>query len=233
MGEYYSWVNVDRKEYICPADFGMGNKLMETSVPHNVFLCAFRELLGSEWRNSHILFLGDSKDLTEDDNNETLCLLYKHSEESGYKGIGIDTIVETYANRSGWFSAAEKDVRKEIEYYLKELEIGEKDAYNEYSVDPANPYKDLFIRKGKDYKYTVNYTKRIYYSPDDIKFIRNNPCNSDYHDNDSLMHPKIDPIPFLMRHGYDGVGDWVGDIIGVSDEIPERFTPINEVIVDN
>lgn len=26
MGEYYSWVNVDRKEYICPGDFNSGSK---------------------------------------------------------------------------------------------------------------------------------------------------------------------------------------------------------------
>lgn len=35
MGEYYDWVNVDRKEYICPSDFGMGNKLLESSNRHN------------------------------------------------------------------------------------------------------------------------------------------------------------------------------------------------------
>lgn len=27
MGEYYNWVNVDKKEYICPADFDYGNKV--------------------------------------------------------------------------------------------------------------------------------------------------------------------------------------------------------------
>lgn len=26
MGEYYDWVNVDRKEYICPNDFDCGNR---------------------------------------------------------------------------------------------------------------------------------------------------------------------------------------------------------------
>lgn len=24
MGEYYNWINVDKREYICPADFGYG-----------------------------------------------------------------------------------------------------------------------------------------------------------------------------------------------------------------
>lgn len=30
MGEYYSWINVDKKEYICPADFDYGNKFHES-----------------------------------------------------------------------------------------------------------------------------------------------------------------------------------------------------------
>lgn len=242
MGEYYNWVNVDRKEYICPSDFGLGNKLMETSNPHNSFLCAFRELLGSEWRDSRIVFLGDSKELTKDDKNETLSILYRHSEESGHKGIGIDTILETYTNISSWFSATETNVRQEIEYYLKELEIGENDAFNEYSIDPADPYKNLFLRHGKDYRYTINYSKKEYFSTDDVRIILLNPVviydpdkpeNERFSKPQRIDNPKIDPIPYLMRHGYDGIGDWVGDIIGVSDEIPESFTLITEVTIDN
>ena len=42
MGEYYNWVNVDRKEYICPADFDLGNKLLESSAPIMLF-CAHSE----------------------------------------------------------------------------------------------------------------------------------------------------------------------------------------------
>lgn len=242
MGEYYSWVNVDRKEYICPYDFGMGNKLMETSNPHNSFLCAFRELLGCEWRDSHIVFLGDSKELSKNDKNKTLNILYRHSEESGFTGIGIDTIVENYTNISSWFSAAESNVRKEIEYYLKELEIGEKDAFNEYSVNPADPYKNLFLRNGKDYKYTINYSKKLFFSPDDIKINLSYPVtiyNPDKPDNKRfskpkrIRNPRIDPIPYLMRHGYRGIGEWVGDIIGVSDVIPEGFELIKKVTIES
>ena len=238
MGEYYRWINVDRKEYICPSDFSMGNKLLESSAPHNAFLCAFRELLGNEWRDSHIIFLGDSQELTKDDSNETLSILYRHSEESGFKGIGIDTVFETYDNISGWFSSAEKDVRREIEYYLKDLDSGEKNAFNEYSVDPADPYKDLFFRQGKDYRYTVNHTRKIYYSTDDIRIILDRPV-SVYDPKTGKISkpkrwpkPKIDPIPYLMRHGYYGIGDWVGDIIGVSDEIPEGYKPIERLRID-
>ena len=103
MGEYYNWVNVDRKEYICPADFDLGNKLLESSAPHNAFLCAFRELLANEWRGSHVVFLGDSQALTRDEDNATLKTLYDHSVESGYEGVGIDTVAESYKNISAVF----------------------------------------------------------------------------------------------------------------------------------
>ena len=29
MGEYYNWVNIDKKEYITPRDFDYGNKFWE------------------------------------------------------------------------------------------------------------------------------------------------------------------------------------------------------------
>ena len=214
MGEYYDWVNVDRKEYISPSDFGIGNKLFESSGHHNSFLCAFKELLGNEWKGSHIVFLGDSKELTKDNENETLSLLYKHSEEYG-----------------------EKEVRREIEYYLKALENGEKDPFNEYSVDPDNPYENLFKRYGKEYKYTVNYSKKVYISLDDTKCIEliydfDEPGNEEPVEPKRKESPRTDPIPYLMRHGFYGIGDWVGDIIGVSDEIPDGFSLIKEVVID-
>lgn len=45
MGEYYNWVNVDKKEYISPCDFGFGNKRTESLVRGNVFLCDFANII--------------------------------------------------------------------------------------------------------------------------------------------------------------------------------------------
>lgn len=38
MGEYFSWVNIDKKEYFSPCDFGKGNKLYENLNVWNPFL---------------------------------------------------------------------------------------------------------------------------------------------------------------------------------------------------
>lgn len=242
MGEYYNWVNVDRKEYICPADFDLGNKLLESSTPHNAFLCAFRELLANEWRGSHVVFLGDSQALTRDEDNATLKTLYDHSVESGYEGVGIDTVVESYKNISGWFSAAEKEVRREIDFYVRDVKNGEPGAFNEYKVDINNPYTGLFTRTGKDYIYTLNHTKKQYYSIEDT--VINMPRKGVIYDPDKpegkrfSKQPKhfklsADPLPYLLRHGYYGIGEWVGDIVGVSDEVPEGYILMNEIVIDN
>ena len=241
MGEYYDWVNVDRKEYICPADFDFGNKLLESSAPHNAFLCAFRELLDKEWRGSHIVFLGDSHTLTRVEDNVTLKTLYDHSVECGYEGVGADTVVESYKNISGLFSAAEKEVRREIEFYVRAVKNGEPDSFNEYKVDISDPYTGLFKRTGKDYKYTLNHTKKQYYSIEDT--VINMPQNGVVYDPDKPegkkfskppkdFKPSVDPLPYLLRHGYDGIGEWVGDIIGVSDVIPDGYSLIKEISID-
>lgn len=38
MGEYFDWVNVDKREYICSNDFDCGNKFHETMLKDSVLL---------------------------------------------------------------------------------------------------------------------------------------------------------------------------------------------------
>lgn len=70
MGEYYDWVNIDKKEYICPCDFGLGNKLHETAFAGNHFLGALYNLLSSDWKGDAIVFLGDETHITEKDSKK-------------------------------------------------------------------------------------------------------------------------------------------------------------------
>ncbi len=44
MGEYYDWVNVDRKEYISPVDFNLGSKRHESMGRKNTVLRALHEM---------------------------------------------------------------------------------------------------------------------------------------------------------------------------------------------
>ena len=111
MGEYYDWVNVDKKEYITPNDFDYGNKSIESCSRGNEFLCALRELLHNEWAGDHIFFMGDEKNIPEDTKNETLKLMYNRTVEFGYPGCPFDTEMEYFKNVGGLFKEAEKEVR--------------------------------------------------------------------------------------------------------------------------
>ena len=223
MGEYYNWVNVDRREYISPCDFDFGNKLLESSAFHNPFLCALRELIDNEWKGTRFLFLGDEKELRRDSDNEVLNALFQHSVECGHEGLSADTLLESYRNISGWFCAAEKDVRDSIASYIKECNSGE-DAINEYGIDMENPYANLFTRNGKDYLYTINHTQKVFYSSSDTSvFI---PDFSRYRE------ANCDPLPFLMRFGNRGLGEWVGDEISVSDSRPDNYSFMEKITIE-
>ena len=223
MGEYYNWVNVDKREYICPNDFDYGNKLHESAWPGNALLCALRELLSGEWAGNHILFIGDERPIPEDTDNETLKILYRHTLEAGYPGNAFDSVVETYRNVSCLFRKAESEVRSEIQFYLKGLEKGMADLPNEYGIDASKPFEGLFMREGHDFPFTVNHTKKICYSLERTKIYS---LNHEERDN-------VDPLPFLMCYGRaTGRGAWLGDTIGVADEIPEGYVLLDEICVD-
>ena len=65
MGEYYSWVNVDKKEYFCPDEFGCGNKLHESMGKDSLPLSVLHSLLEDEWKGCRILWLGDECTIPE------------------------------------------------------------------------------------------------------------------------------------------------------------------------
>ena len=220
MGEYYNWVNVDKKEYICPGDFGYGSKSMESSAKDGVVMRALREMLFCEWKGDRILWVGDECDIPENTAPELFDLLRKHSEELGYYNNIFDTIYESYTNVSCLFKDAEECVRREIMYYIEEWREGNSDVINEYGIWPDNPYEGLFKREGRDFKYTVNYTKNICYCFDQTKVLYADGSVCSYND----------PLSQLM--GYGSVlepGGWLGDIIGVTDEIDDSIRILDTI----
>ncbi len=223
MGEYYDWVNVDKKEYICPNDFDFGNKRTESLVRGTAFLCALRELLSKEWAGDHIFWMGDEKLISEDEDNVTLRTLYEHTVQIGYPGDAFDTVCESYKNVSGLFKAAETEVRQEIGFYLEDLKNNEPYMNNEYGIDAEKPFEGLFLKDGMDFRYTVNHTRKVCYSFDGTKILYRDNTESDY----------VDPLPILMAYGrVTDTGIWVGDVIGVADEIPDGYELLKSIQLD-
>lgn len=76
MGEYYKWVNIDKKEYITPRDFDYGNKFHESMNKDSAPLHALHVLLANEWMGNRVLWFGDEMRVTEHFPNEALRILY-------------------------------------------------------------------------------------------------------------------------------------------------------------
>ena len=223
MGEYYDWVNVDRKEYICPNDFDYGNKKYESCHRDGEVLRALRDLLSKEWNWCRVFWMGDECGLPEDMSNELFAIIKKHCDDIGYTGDMFDTVFETYKNVSGLYKSAEKGVREEIGYFLEEIARGNRNEINEYGVDPLNPFEGLFQRDGVNSKYIINYSKKIGYSFGDTKILYQDGKVCDY----------ADPLPILLGYGRSmEPGEWVGDRIGVSDELPDDIIVLESITLD-
>ena len=224
MGEYYNWVNIDKKEYISPHDFDYGNKFWESMHKDSVPLHALHVLLANEWRGDRVLWLGDERLVAEDFPNAVIQDLYAQTTEFGYLGYTLDLLLDIYRNVSCLFKEAEEEVREEIGYYIEEYtELGRLEHYNEYGIDIEHPYEGLFLKTARRYKYTINHTKKVYYSLDETKILFQDNTENDF----------SDPLPILM--GYGGVaetGEWLGDIIGVSDSRPEGYLLLKKLYMD-
>lgn len=193
MGEYYDWVNIDKKEYISPMDFDLGNKLHESAAAGNPLLGALYNLLSSDWKGDAIVFLGDQTPITEKETNPVLRRLFAEGYDTDYE-------VEFCRCISGLFKAAEEEVRHEIELMFEYDDFED----NIYGVSREKPYEGLFVRDSMFFRYTINHTKKEYF---DIKHTRRiNPL------------PMLMAFP---GSSYDKcTGLWLGDQIEVSDEQP-------------
>ena len=224
MGEYYMWINIDKKEYIAPNDFDYGNKFWESMNEDSAPLHALHVLLANEWRGNRVLWLGDERMVSGDFPNAVIQNLYVQTIEFGYPGDTLELVLGSYRNVSCLFKEAEKCVRDEIECDLEEYrETGRLEHYNEYEVDLDNPYEGLFLKNARRYKYTINHTKKVYYSLGETKILFQDDTENDF----------LDPLPILMGYGRVAEpGEWLGDIIGVSDSKPEGYLLLKKLYMN-
>ena len=221
MGEYFQWVNVDKREYLCPSDFDLGNKSHESIHKGNPLLKALYELLSDRWCGDFIVFLGDEGTIPTDTPYEILKKLDEQALPYGY----FDHICENYRNVSCLFKDAEAEVREEIRCYLEDLRSGHPCAsVNEYGIDLAAPFDGLFRIAGRTFRYIINHSKKVYYSFAITQVLYEDGSLCDY----------ADPLSRLMAYGRSvASGTWLGDVIGVSDEMPDGYTPLSQIYLEN
>lgn len=212
MGEYYSWVNIDKKEYIEPFAFDMGNKSHESAWKGNPLLGALYALMKSDWKGDRVIFLGDETNITEKDTNPALQQLSKERKQWGEPGYDADYVVETYRDISGLFRDAEKKVREEIRIMIDADDF----ECNYYHVDKESPFDGLFGRLPAYYRYVYNHTKKEFY---DLTRTR-----MTYTDRDGNYTDRIDPLPLLLAFGRSAgdecTGLWIGDNVEPGDDAP-------------
>lgn len=62
MGQYFKFVNFDKKEMISPYDYDNLAKVMEHSYQGNKFLAAAEKLIRTDWKGDRVLYIGDYVD---------------------------------------------------------------------------------------------------------------------------------------------------------------------------
>ncbi len=141
MGQYYSPISIDKKQYLNSHDFGNGLKLMEHSWIGNLFVDVIVRLLipGGAWHMSKIVWAGDYAD------NE----LNRKKEDKGYNLNGLCYDPKHYDNKH--------EMLKELKGYAKEqgkkLYIQEKQLIEK--IQPERSTKAL-----AGYNFIINHTKK-------------------------------------------------------------------------
>ena len=220
MGEYFDWVNVNKREYICPGDFDYGNKFHESLHKNNSVLRGLYELLSRRWKGDPVVFLGDEAEISKDTPYGLLRDLLAQAGTNHYH----DFICENYRNVSYLFRDAEKEVREGISNYIYDIkDRGSFEYANEYGIDIRRPFAGLFSLKGRTFPYIINHTKGVYYSLSETPILYQDGVVCDY----------ADPLPILLGYGRSAEsGLWLGDVVGVSDEISSAYTPVKEIYLD-
>ena len=109
MGEYFDWVNVNKREHISPGDFDYGNKFHESLHKNNPFLRALYELLSGRWKGDPVVFLGDEAKIPKD---TTYGLLHDLLGQAGTEHY-YDFVCENYRNVSCLFRDVKRKYAKE------------------------------------------------------------------------------------------------------------------------
>ena len=210
-----------KKEYIMPSDFGLGSKLHESVHMGNPFLGALYALMSTDWKKDTVIFLGDEITANESNVNPAIRKLFIQHLEWGETGFNSDYVTENYKNISGYFKAAEKEVREDIQSMI------ENEAFetNYYRIDPKTPFEGLFTRELAFLRYTINHTKAEFFDSECKKVIEDN--------KQAVPKFQINPLPLLLAFGRKAVGVfdglWLGDNIEVSNELPPRtYTNMSE-----
>lgn len=144
MGEYYKWFNVDKCEQLEPGPFDTGAKIVSNVDVGNEYTDAVCTLLDSDWRGDRLVYLGDYKEL---DNEENPTLAKLEADCGHREPCALNEAEDIYADVAGRFSIARGKT-----YY---------DYASPGLVEV--PYEGPMDKEIIHFRYVINDTKRQFY----------------------------------------------------------------------
>ena len=213
MGEYFEWINVDKRERLEMGAFGSGFKVMEPCWVGNKDIDAVCTLMSERWRGDLVIFCGD------------YCCEWPETDAEGlrkkeeYGSALLEWAEEEFANITGIFKEA-----KGLTYMV----------YGDDDRDEA-PYEGPFDTDIEHRRFVANHTKRVYYdrTRTPIRCVWPHRLGGD----ERIV--RFDPLPALFAksnrlsmfcdHKNDFFEqDWVGDSVeATDDEPPEGYLDVS------
>lgn len=221
MGQYYTFVNMDKKERLYSHSFDSGLKLMESCYVGNDYMEAISHLLAGPWKGDRVLYCGDYA--WDDASGSAGDRLHQLAEQDPYE------LAEECQDISTQFAACKNGTRLES---FETADGGQ--GFRQV------PLEGTFEIKPEHYRYLVNETKGVFVDREAA------PVAWVWVEGGDFGITRTDPLPLFMAIGnglgggdYWGpndnqVGSWAGDAIVPTSERPgEGFREIASPFDEN
>ena len=207
MGQYYTLVNMDKKERLYSHSFGSGLKLMESCYVRNEYMEAIAHLLAGPWKGDRVLYCGDYA--WDDPSGSAGERLRELAQQDPYE------FAEQCEDISTQFAACEGNTRLES---FKTASGG----HGFRSV----PLEGSFEIRPEHYRYLANETKGVFVDREVA------PVAWVWVEGENFGITRTDPLPLFMAIGnglgggdywgenQEKIGSWAGDVIVPTNERP-------------
>lgn len=195
MGEYFEWINFDKREFLSNYPWNHGYKLLESCVDDREETGAVSALLENRWAGDMVVFMGDYyTGVIDNPRMKTVeAEIGKFGEELQFRAEVVFTDI------TGVFEQAKGECSHL--YCLEKREV----------ID--TPYEGPFTMRPIWRRYVINDTKRVFYDRRKTPVV--------WVEDRAIVH-RFDPLPIYLGtdlRGEEG-GTWIGDALRFQDNPP-------------
>lgn len=217
MGQYYTAVNVDKRERLYSHSFGSGLKLTESSYVGNDYMEAFNWLLAGPWKGDRVFYCGDYA--WDDDRGSAGKLLHALTDRDPYEfAEECEDILTRFAACKGNTRLAPAPGQPEGATCLRYVE---------------KPIEGTFEIEPEHYRYLANLDRMVYVDRE------KSPIAWVWREGRKLGVTRYDPLPLYLAIGnglgggdFHGagegeIGSWAGQKMVPTNDPPAGFAPVD------